>query len=148
MEELQRTLRDTESLLRKERLQGSLDRIEPLLEGALDIEGISLVTGTFPEANTEVLLQVADAVRSRLTPVMIVLAGIFEDRVQFVAVGDDEAISRGAHAGKLIKETAAMAGGGGGGKAAMAQAGGKNPAKAEEALKAVPELLRSLLKKG
>ncbi len=148
MEELQRTLRDTESLLRKERLQGSLDRIEPLLEGALDIEGISLVTGTFPEANTEVLLQVADAVRSRLTPVMIVLAGVFEDRVQFVAVGDDEAISRGAHAGKLIKETAAMAGGGGGGKAAMAQAGGKNPAKAEEALKAVPELLRGFLKKG
>ncbi len=148
VEELQRTLRDTEVLLRKERLQGSLDRIEPLLEGALDIEGISLVTGTFPEANTEVLLQVADAMRSRLTPVMIVLAGIFEDRVQFVAVGDDEAISRGAHAGKLIKETAAMAGGGGGGKAAMAQAGGKNPAKAEEALKAVPQLLRSLLKKG
>ena len=103
VEELQTSLRETEGLLKKERLQGSLGQIEPLLEGAVEIEGISLVTGSFPEGDTEVLLQVADAVRKRLSPVMMVFAGIFEDRVQFVAAGDEEAVSRGAHAGKLIK---------------------------------------------
>ncbi len=148
VEELQTSLRETEGLLKKERLQGSLGQIEPLLEGAVEIEGISLVTGSFPEGDTEVLLQVADAVRKRLSPVMMVFAGIFEDRVQFVAAGDEEAVSRGAHAGKLIKETAKIAGGGGGGRANMAQAGGKDPSKAEEALRAVPELLWNLLKKG
>jgi alanyl-tRNA synthetase len=148
LEELQQELREAEGLLKKERLQGSLDRLDALLQGAVEIEGISLVTGIFPEGSTEVLLQVADAVRQRLSPVMMILAGVFEDRVQFVAVGDDEAVSRGAHAGKIIKEAAKIAGGGGGGKASMAQAGGKNPAKTEEALRAVPELLRGLLSKG
>jgi len=148
VEELQNALRETEGLLKKERLQGSLDKIEPLLEKAVEIEGISLVTGSFPEGDTEVLLQVADTVRRRLSPVVMVFAGVFDNRVQFVAVGDEEAVSRGAHAGKLIKETAKIAGGGGGGKANMAQAGGKDPSKAEEALEAVPDLLRNLLRKG
>ena len=148
LEELQQELREAEGLLKKERLQGSLDRLDTLLQGAVEIEGISLVRGIFPEGNTEMLLQVADAVRQCLNPVMVILAGVFEDRVQFVAVGDDEAVSRGAHAGKIIKEAAKITGGGGGGKAAMAQAGGKNPAKTEEALQAVPELLRGLLSRG
>ena len=41
----------------------------------------------------------------------------------------------------MIKEIAKVAGGGGGGKADMAQAGGKDPSKTEEALAKAAELL-------
>ena len=54
----------------------------------------------------------------------------------------DDAMKKGAHAGKLIKEVAAVVGGGGGGRPNMAQAGGKDPQKLEEALKAGKEAVQ------
>ena len=57
----------------------------------------------------------------------------------------DDAMKKGAHAGKLIKEVAAVVGGGGGGRPNMAQAGGKNPEKIGEAISKVPELVEDQL---
>lgn len=47
----------------------------------------------------------------------------------------DAAMKQGAHAGNLVKAIAGLIGGGGGGRPNMAQAGGKNPAGIQEALK-------------
>lgn len=57
---------------------------------------------------------------------LVVLASITEDKVNFVAMASKEAVLKGVHCGKIIKEIASMAGGGGGGRPDMAQAGGKN----------------------
>ena len=58
----------------------------------------------------------------------------------------DDAMKKGAHAGKLIKEVAAVVGGGGGGRPNMAQAGGKNPAGIPDALAKVKEVLAEQIK--
>lgn len=77
-------------------------------------------------------------------PNQVTLAAISTpEKVMFVCRVGAEAISKGAHAGNLIKGVAAIAGGGGGGKAEYASAGGKDPSKAEEALAAAEELLRA-----
>jgi len=60
-------------------------------------------------------------------------------------MADEAALARGAHAGRLVKEVAALAGGGGGGKANLAQAGAKDPAKVGEALAAAEGVLDRLL---
>ena len=57
----------------------------------------------------------------------------------------DAAVKLGAHAGNLIKEIAPILGGGGGGKPQMAQAGGKDTAKLEEALKQSLESMKKQL---
>ena len=57
-----------------------------------------------------------------------------------------DAVSKGAHCGKIIKEVASIAGGGGGGRPDMAQAGGKKPEKAEDAIAKVEDILSSLVK--
>jgi len=49
------------------------------------------------------------------------------------------------HAGKLIKEVAAITGGSGGGRADLAEAGGKDPEKLDQALSLVPELVKRLV---
>ena len=54
------------------------------------------------------------------------------------------AVKRGFSAGNLIKASAPMIGGGGGGRPEMAQAGGKNPAGYEDAMKKAKEYLASL----
>ena len=60
-------------------------------------------------------------------------------------MADDDAISKGAHAGNMIKEIAKCVGGGGGGRPNMAQAGGKNPAGADMAIEKAKEILESQL---
>ena len=63
-----------------------------------------------------------------------------------MATVTDEAQKKGAHAGNLIKAIAGLVGGGGGGRPNMAQAGGKNPAGIEEALKKAVEVVEEQTK--
>ena len=51
-----------------------------------------------------------------------------------IAAATDDLVKKGAHAGKLVGEVAKLVGGGGGGRPNMAQAGGKDPSKLNEAL--------------
>ena len=67
-------------------------------------------------------------------------------RRNLLAMVTDQAQKAGAHAGNLIKGIAAIVGGGGGGRPNMAQAGGKNPEKVPEALKAAGDILADQIK--
>ncbi|MNW19879.1 Alanine--tRNA ligase [compost metagenome] len=69
------------------------------------------------------------------------LGAVAEDKVNIVVSVSPDLVKRGFHAGKLIKEIAAICGGGGGGRPDMAQAGGKDPSKLDEALKFAEELV-------
>ena len=62
------------------------------------------------------------------------------------ATATDEAQKKGAHAGNLIKAIAAIVGGGGGGRPGMAQAGGKNPAAVDDAIKEAAKVVESQIK--
>jgi alanyl-tRNA synthetase len=64
------------------------------------------------------------------------LASAGDGKVNFVAAVSDDLIAKGLKAGDWVRETAKVAGGGGGGRPQMAQAGGKDPAKLPEALRA------------
>ena len=66
-------------------------------------------------------------------------------KVNLLAMATDSAQKAGAHAGNLIKGVAAIVGGGGGGRPNMAQAGGKNPEKVQEAVDAAAGILESQL---
>ena len=57
-----------------------------------------------------------------------------------------DAVAKGFHAGKLIKEIAAIAGGSGGGRPDSAMAGVKEPGKLGEAIAATPELVAAVVK--
>ncbi len=76
-----------------------------------------------------------DVVRARMEqPGAIVIAGEKDGKAMLMAAGTDEAVAAGFDAAQLIKAMGPAIGGGGGGKAAMAQAGGKNPAGIDDAL--------------
>jgi alanyl-tRNA synthetase len=85
----------------------------------------------------ETLRQTADMLRDKITEGVIVLGATAEGKVNLVTIVHPAGL-KGLHAGKIIKEVAAITGGGGGGRPDMAQAGGKDPAKLGEALDKVP----------
>lgn len=65
------------------------------------------------------------------------LGAVIGEKPAFVAVVTPDLVKKGYKAGDIVKAVAAVAGGSGGGRPDMAQAGGKDAGKLEEALQAV-----------
>ncbi|MFL5897725.1 MAG: alanine--tRNA ligase [Solirubrobacterales bacterium] len=87
------------------------------------------------QANPKQLLDLANRVQSKLgQPAVVVLGSVFGSKAGLVALVSGEAVERGLSAGSIIAEAAPVIGGGGGGRDDMAQAGGKDPSKLDEAL--------------
>jgi len=119
---------------------------DDIVKEAKEIKGIKYVTYALDNVDVNGLRDLGDKVKNKLGEGVILLATTKDGKVNFVAMATKEAVSKGAHAGKIIKEVATIAGGGGGGKPDMAQAGGKLPEKVKEALEKVPYILETLLK--
>ncbi|AOT72857.1 alanine--tRNA ligase [Geosporobacter ferrireducens] len=120
--------------------------IDEILEKAYKINELKIVAHKLEGLDMDSLRNLADKVRDRIGSGVVVLGTVEQEKVNFVAMATDEAVKQGVHAGNIIKEVAKIAGGGGGGRPNMAQAGAKDPAKLEEALAKVEELVKSQLK--
>lgn len=131
------------SALKGKLASGSEDE---LLESIVDIKGIKLIAGEISNVDANSLRDLADKLRSKLGSGVVVLGSTTEGKVSLVAMASKDAIEKGVHCGKIIKEVAAITGGGGGGRPDMAQAGGKNPEKLKEAIERVTELVGNLVK--
>ena len=92
------------------------------------------------------LKKTADGIKEKLSIGVVVLASYTDDKITFVAMATKDAVSRGIHAGNIIKAITEIAGGRGGGKPDMAQGGGKDADKIDAALAAVDEIVSGQLK--
>jgi alanyl-tRNA synthetase len=102
---------------------------------ATEVGGVKVVVAASELAGQKELLDVANRVQSMLGgATALVLGGGEGDKVALVSLVSEDAVGRGLSAAKLVRESAAVVGGGGGGRDDMAQAGGKDPAKLDEAL--------------
>jgi alanyl-tRNA synthetase len=93
------------------------------------------------------LLDLANRVQSKLggAAVVVALGGDFGKKAGLAVLASKDLVERGVSAGALVKAGAPVIGGGGGGRDDMAQAGGKDPAKLDDALRAMrAELEREL----
>ncbi len=140
--ELKAALSEKESL--KSRLaQGALGDV---MDQVVEVKGVKLLAAKVEGVDMNGLRDLGDQLKSRLGEGVVVLAAVNGDKVNFLAMVTDSAQKAGAHAGNLIREVASIAGGGGGGRPAMAQAGGKKPEKAGEAIAAAAKILERQLK--
>jgi alanyl-tRNA synthetase len=97
----------------------------------------------------EALKSLGDRLRERLGSGVGVLGTVIGDKVAFVCVVTDDIVSgKGLSAGRIVGAVAKIAGGGGGGRDHLATAGGKDPAKLDEALAAVPGVVASIGTEG
>ena len=104
------------------------------------------ITAEVAAADMDELRSMADMACEKLTNGVVVLATVNDGKVNLVVKAAKDAVAKGAHAGKIIKEAAQVVGGGGGGRPDMAQAGGKNPAKVADALAKALEVLAAQAK--
>jgi len=114
-----------------------------LLGQAEQVSGVTVLAARVPALTMPTLREMGDILRSRLKSAVVVLATVYDGKPSFLAMVTPDLIARGFHAGDIINRVARVTGGGGGGKAAMAQAGGKEAAKIDEALKLVKNIIAS-----
>jgi alanyl-tRNA synthetase len=135
--EVRQLQRDNESL------QSKLSRLEAadLVGQAKTVGGVTVLAAQVNAGGMEALRGVADELKAKLGSAVLALGAVADDKVNLVVAVTPDLVSQGLHAGKLIKELAAICGGGGGGKPELAQAGGKDPSKLGEALQAAEQLV-------
>jgi len=107
--------------------------VDTLLQAAQKIDGASVVVARVDAASADAMREMGDLLREKLGSAVIVLGAVVGDRPNFLAMVTGDLTKR-VKAGDLIKQVAAVAGGGGGGRPDMAQAGGKDASKLDEAL--------------
>ena len=127
-----------------EKLKSKLasDSLGDVMNQVKEVAGVKLIAANVPELDMNGLRNLGDKLKDKLGEGVVILASsTAPDKVSLVAMVSQEAISKGAHAGNLIKELAAFVGGGGGGRPNMAQAGGKNAAGIDKAIAKATEVL-------
>jgi len=117
--------------------------VEDLLGRAEQVSGVIVLTAKVTAFNMPILREMGDMLRDRLKSAIVVLATVYNGKPGFLAMVTPDLTAKGFHAGDIISQVAKVTGGGGGGKAAMAQAGGKDATKIDEAFKLVRSIVAS-----
>ena len=120
-------------------------QVDGLFQNAKEMDGIRIFTAFFGGTDTQTLRDMCDKIRESTPDSVIVLCGEANGKGNMAAAVGKGALARGVKAGNLVKLAAAVTGGKGGGKPDFAMAGVGDLTKVDEALAAVPELVKSLL---
>ena len=121
--------------------QIGLARVENLLGDVDDTLGFPVLSTKVEAEDGETLRIYLDKLREGMKSGVILLSAITNGKVLFAAAVTADLVKKGLHAGKLVSEVARITGGGGGGRPDMAQAGGKEPQKLDQAMARVPALI-------
>lgn len=110
------------------------------------VDGLELYIAKIEDTTPDALRSMGDDLKNKGDNVVALIAGVNGDKANLVAVCGKNAIAKGVKAGDLVREIAKLAGGGGGGRLDSAMAGAKDISKLDDALAAVEQTVKSLIK--
>ena len=123
----------------KKKLAGDISK--EVLETVVKIGDVSLITYRVDNMNIDDLRNLGDKIKDKLGSGVIVIASVIEEKITFLVMVTKDLNSKGLLAGDIVREVAKITGGNGGGRPNIAQAGGKDVSKLEEAFSKVPDLI-------
>jgi alanyl-tRNA synthetase len=141
-------LSDSEKKLRKEleaqQMKRATSQASDLVKEAREVKGVRVVAARVEVTDRSAMRQMVDDLRAKLQSGVIVLGSVSDGKVSLVAAVTKDLTNK-LDAGKVVKQAAAYVEGSGGGRKDLAEAGGKNPAKLDESLQAVPAIIEAML---
>lgn len=126
-----KSLKNEVESLKRQQAQNEMDSI---MKDVREKNGISYFSAEVQADSMDELRKVADLVKGKLPNGAFLLGTKAGDKVNLVGMASPEAVKAGVHMGKVISRAAKVCNGGGGGKPQVAQAGGKDPSKLQDAL--------------
>ena len=139
---LQQELKEVQRENQKLQLKLAGMEVDDLLDLVQETSGVPVLSARVNAGKMETLREMADRLKQKIGSGIIVLGTVAEGRVLLVGAVTPDLVKAGFHAGRLVGEVAKLTGGGGGGRPDMAQAGGKDPGRLDEALQSVNDLVQ------
>jgi len=133
-------LEEQVNLMTREKLSAAVSQ----LTSEEEIIGIyHCIFAVLPDADAPALRDAGDRLRDRLgDTAVVVLASTSSDKVLWLVMAGKETVKTGLKAGDLVRLAAQRTGGGGGGRPDMAQAGGRDVSRVDEAMNTLREFIR------
>jgi alanyl-tRNA synthetase len=116
-----------------------------LTDAAVDVRGVKVVATRVDGADAAALRDAVDRLKSKLQSAAIVLGSVQDDDKVVLIAGVTADQTAKLKAGELVNAVAQQVGGRGGGRPDMAQAGGDDPAKLDQALASVASWVETKL---
>jgi alanyl-tRNA synthetase len=135
-------IRERDRTIEQLRLEMATSDIDGLIERSVAVDGLTVLATRVPAPDRETMLQIGDRLRDKLQSGVIVLASEIDNQPALLAMVTKDLVGRGLSAGKLIQEIAPIVGGRGGGRPELAQGGGSDLSKLDEALATVPTIVK------
>ena len=131
----------------QEKLKAKLakDSISDIDSQIYEVGGIKAIVLKVNDIEMNELRNLGDNLKQKVANGVVVLASVSGSNVSLLAMAGDEAVSKGIHAGNIIKSIATIVGGGGGGRPNMAQAGGKRAEDTDKALEEAKKVIAEQL---
>ncbi len=134
-------------------MQGEIDRLNSVISASQlkelgdtkEVNGIKLISATLSGVTGDNLRKAGDEIKNSSESFIALLAGTADGKGNFLCICSKEAIDKGANAGKIVKEIAAIAGGKGGGRPDSAMAGIADISKIDEALAALEGIVAGMI---
>ena len=130
---------------REQAASRTLGAADALAGDAEDVGGTRVLAARVEAGSQDALRGMGDRLRERLGSAFVVLGAVIGERPVLLALASEDAAERGARADEIVREAGAIVGGGGGGRPVMAQAGGRDPSRLDEALEAARRAARERL---
>ncbi|AKQ33701.1 Alanine--tRNA ligase [Candidatus Coxiella mudrowiae] len=136
--------RNREKELIKLKRQMASQQLSYLINEAVDIQGVKVLTSKVEAVDHDTLRAMVDELKQKLRKAAIVLAIVEKDRVQLISGVTKNSLDY-FNATELLMSVAVQVGGRGGGRPDMAQGGGDSPERLNEALDSVYEWVKEKL---
>ena len=128
----------------KKKLSGDLSK--EVIEKTIKVGDVSLVAYKTENMDIDDLRNLGDKIKDKLDSGVIVLASVTDGKITFLVMVTKDLIAKGILAGNIVREVAKITGGNGGGRPNIAQAGGKDVSKLQEAFDRLSDLISAAKK--
>ncbi len=145
LEHIMNEMKSLQSEIESLKSKAAKDALGDVMDQVTMIKDVKLLATKVNGVDMNGLRDLGDQLKDKLGEGVVVIISTMDDKVNLIAMATEQAMAKGAHAGNLIKGIAGLVGGGGGGRPNMAQAGGKNPAGVDAALKETEKVLEGQL---
>ena len=144
LQEKQKSLEKELKQLKLRMASGGATGASPVASDSIDVGGVKLMARRVDDISGGDLRNLADELRSKIKSGVIVLGSVSDSKVTLLTAVTKDLVDR-VPANTLIQKLAPIVGGKGGGKPDLAQAGGKDADRLDEALDQASTALQELL---
>ena len=141
---LAQQVKQLEKRLQAAKQRSAQQQVDELVERVRQVKGIEVLATVVQDVDRTTMRALVDTLRQKLGSAVVVLGTTVDGKVALISAVTKD-LTKKLHAGKIVKEVAQRVGGSGGGRPDLAEAGGKDPARLQQALDEVYAIVEKML---